>query len=377
MTTTVSHDVRHPAVEALLTRMARPRAQLALVWLGAWAPLIVIGAIEKTLTGRTSPLLVDPAVHVRLLVAAPLILVAELALGKQAAMSLRRLADEGFITPDARPRFDAIVARSGRLTQAFAARVVLAAVAILFGVVMVATHRTGLVSGEAKSELTATRVWYATVALPVFGYVMARSLARWLFWVLTLIDTARLGLRLAAGHPDRRGGIGFLVLPSLGFFAPYLLGMSSVLAAASVGPVLRREIGMSQLQHLFIAAGIVSVVVALGPLLVFTPQLFRVARQSIFQYGKLATDYTRRFDGRWFATSSRDDLLGTPDLQSLNDLGGQWRETVEKTSLVVFRLRDLIILLVAVLLPTVPLLFAVMPVEAVLAKVGKLMMGVH
>jgi hypothetical protein len=377
MTTTVSHDARHPAVEALLTRMARPRAQLALVWLGAWAPLIVIGAIEKTLTGRTSPLLVDPAVHVRLLVAAPLIIVAELALAKQAAMSLRRLADEGFIVADARPRFDAIVARSVRLTQAFAARVVLTAVAILFGVVMVATRRTGLVSGEATSELTATRVWYAAVALPVFGYVMARSLARWLFWVLTLIDTARLGLRLAAGHPDRRGGIGFLVLPSLAFFAPYLLGTSSVLAAASVRPVLDHEIGMSQVQHLFIAAAIVSVVVALGPLLVFTPQLFRVARQSIFQYGKLATDYTRRFDGRWFATSSRDDLLGTSDLQSLNDLGGQWRETVEKTSLVVFRLRDLIILLVAVLLPTVPLLLTVMPVEAVLAKVGKLMMGVH
>ncbi|MCU1280460.1 MAG: hypothetical protein JWM53_4006, partial [bacterium] len=60
--------------------LERPRAQLATALLIGWVPLVILGLLQRLVTGRAEPILADLSVHVRLLVATPLLLVAELAL---------------------------------------------------------------------------------------------------------------------------------------------------------------------------------------------------------------------------------------------------------------------------------------------------------
>ncbi|HEX8950498.1 MAG TPA: hypothetical protein VF945_01570, partial [Polyangia bacterium] len=219
------------------------------------------------------------------------------------------------------------------------------------------------------------RVWFGLVGMPLFAFLLGRSLWRWAVWVRTLVGLARLRLRLAPGHPDRRAGLGFLTLPSLAFHAPFLLALSSVLCASWGAQIATTGAPLQQFRNPLIAFAAIGELLALAPLLAFTPRLFIAARAGLDDYGGLATDYVRRFRRRWMAPTARNGLLGTPDLQSLNDLGGAFRESVEKTVTLVFGLREIVVLLVVVLLPVVPLVLAYAPVEEVLAKLGKLLLG--
>lgn len=368
---------RLPARRDEHARPVRPRAQLAAALLVGWLPLVVLAGAERLLTGRADPLLRDVSVHVRLVAAVPLFLVAELALAHMARLTLRRLGDEGFIADDERARFDRLVARSERGRRAPAVQVVLAALAVLVGVgTLVGWFApTGALAGSAAMRLSPARVWFGAVAQPLFVFLLLRALWRWAVWCATLIGLARLRLRLVPGHPDRRGGIAFVTLPSLAFHGPFMFAVAAVLCAAWGGQIWGRGAALGDFRNLFVAVVAVGELLAFGPLLVFTPRLFLAGRSGLVDYGALATDYVRRFRGRWIGTAPRDDLLGTADLQALNDLGGAFRESVQRTSVMVFDARELVGLVVIMFLPVLPLLFAALPAQEVVQRVGKLLLG--
>jgi hypothetical protein len=188
---------------------------------------------------------------------------------------------------------------------------------------------------------------------------------------------ARLRLQLALGHPDRRGGIGFVTLPSMAFHAPFLLGVSSVLCASWGMRIRAEDAPLRELLHPMIAFALIGVLLAFAPLLAFTPRLFLGARASLVEYGGLATDYVRRFRARWTAPSERGAILGTSDIQSLNDLGGEYREVVEKSVALVFSPRDVIALVIFMALPLLPLSLMVVPVDQLLRKILQLLVGRH
>lgn len=357
-------------------RLDRPRAQLGATLALGWAPIAVLGVVGWLVTGRLEPLVADLSVHVRLLVAVPLLVVADLALARQSRVTLRRLAEEGFIGDEARPRFDRIVRSADRLRTSPVAEALLFVLAVAVGVSTLLgwLGPTGIVRGTGNAGFGAARIWFDLVALPLFVFLLARSLWRWAIWVLTLIGLARLRLRLALAHPDRRGGIGFLALPSLAFGAPFLFAMSSVLCSSWAAQVTSSGVALQQFRAPFLLFAVAGELLALAPLLVFTPQLFLASRAGLVAYGGLATDYVRRFHQRWIAAAGPRELLGTPDLQSLNDLDTSYRETVEKALPIAFGARELVVLLLVMALPTVPLILAFVPAD-VLRKLAQSLLG--
>jgi hypothetical protein len=370
MSTTVLRHRHFPLLE-------RPLAQLvAAVGLG-WAPLVVLGLLERPLIGHTEALLRDLSVHVRLLVAVPLLLVADLALAYQSANTLARLSNEGFVADDDRTRFARVIRRGERLRSATLPEVLILLVALFDGIATLVgwLSPTGAVRGAAAAEVGAVRLWFALVAMPLFIFLLCRALWRWGVWVSTLVALARIRLRLVPGHPDRRGGISFLTLPSLAFHAPFMFAVSSVLCASWGMQVATMGAHLKQFLFPLAAVAVVGELVAFAPLLAFTPRLFLASRSGLIEYGGLATDYVRRFRRRWITPAPRDELLGTSDIQSLNDIGCAYRETVENTVPLVFLPRDLLALLIVTLLPVLPLLLAVLPVEAVLGKLLKRLLG--
>jgi hypothetical protein len=63
----------------------------------------------------------------------------------------------------------------------------------------------------------------------------------------------------------------------------------------------------------------------LGPLTMFTPQLSRVKRIGLSEYGTLSTAYVAEFDQKWIrGRTNGAELLGSSDIQSLADLGNSY-----------------------------------------------------
>jgi hypothetical protein len=124
---------------------------------------------------------------------------------------------------------------------------------------------------------------------------------------------------------------------------------------------------------------VANVVLALGPLILFTRHLWRCRYEAVRQYDRLGTDYTREFQQRWIdsrngRTSERDGLLGSADIQSLADLGNAY-DVIRKMWFVPFELRSVVIILVATLLPMVPLALLEIPLLELVKKLGAVAIG--
>ena len=89
------------------------------------------------------------------------------------------------------------------------------------------------------------------------------------------------------------------------------------------------------------------------------------------QYGTLATNYVACFDKKWARGGGKGgEMLGSPDIQSLADLGGSYA-AVREMRLVPFGLDDVLPLAGIAVLPLLPLLVTVMPLDEILTRVLK------
>jgi hypothetical protein len=364
-----------------LTRLDRLRWRIVAAIAIGWVPLLLLGVADRLATGRADPLLRDLSVHVRLLVAVPLLLVAEAVLNALSARAVRRLDDEGFIGDegDARARFTRLVERVERSSRAYAPELVLLALSLLAGIATLVgwTKPAGVIGVASDAPLSAARVYYGVIALPLSLFLFTRALWRWGIWTRMLGGLARQPLRVEPGHPDRRGGIGFLKQPSLGFQAIFLVAISCVLSATWATRVLYEGAHVMEFQTELFAFMLLGLALAFGPLFVFTPRLYFNARRGRRQYDALATDYARRFRERWLSHGPRDDLLGSADIQSFADLSTTYRENAERASAVLFSRRDPLALVVLLFLPMVPLLLTEVPFDTLMKKIGSMVLGVH
>jgi hypothetical protein len=213
------------------------------------------------------------------------------------------------------------------------------------------------------------------VSLPLFQFVLWRSLFRWALWVRVLAGLSRVPLRLLPAHADRRAGLAFLKEPTTAYCALILMAVSSVLCAGWETQIRMYGTEIETFRSLFFAFLLLGVLLAFGPLLLFVPQLFRARMVGLRQYGGLVSDYTHQFHQRWIDRAERPDVLGTSDIQSLADLGTSYRSNIEQMQVLIFSAVDWIALLVAAFVPALPLLLHHGPANDVIRKVLKLVVG--
>jgi len=109
--------------------------------------------------------------------------------------------------------------------------------------------------------------------------------------------------------------------------------------------------------------------IVLGPLLLFASQLAEVKRRGNREYGTLAERYVREFDAKWLRGGAPADepLVGSGDIQSLADLNNSF-EVVLSMRIVPVTREAILRLVVATLVPIVPLALTMMPLEELLKK---------
>jgi hypothetical protein len=97
--------------------------------LRTWLPLLVLSVAEGHAWGASVrvPFLLDVEMHVRLLLALPLLIVAELVVHQRMRLVVRQFLDRGLIADAVRPQFDAAIASAIRLRNSIAAEVLLIA----------------------------------------------------------------------------------------------------------------------------------------------------------------------------------------------------------------------------------------------------------
>jgi hypothetical protein len=353
------------------------RRRVIVMVLLAWLPLLVFSIVEGHFWRGTTtlPFLRDFEMHVRLLLALPMLIVAERVVHQRMRPVVRQFIDRGLIPDAARARFDVIVHSAVRLRNSVTAELLLIALVYGVGVLFVWRTRVALNVGSwygvpmaGKLQPSLAGWWLGYVSLPLFQFLLLRWYYRLFIWARFLWQVSRLTLGFMPLHPDRCGGAGFLATLSQAF-SPVLLAQGTLLAGMMSNRIFHA--GSKLIAFKMDIFGMVTVMVfaILGPLLFFLPQLAATRRAGLFEIGILAERYTREFDHKWLRGGAHADetLLGTPDIQSLADIGNSFLVVNEMRS-VPFTMQTVLQLAVTTLLPVAPLLLTMVPLEELLTR---------
>jgi hypothetical protein len=253
--------------------------------------------------------------------------------------------------------------------------VIEAALVILAGVLLVSQFRWDLPAtvstwrnpSGASGALTWAGWWYTLVSMPIFQFLVWRWCWRLVIWWWILWRIARMDLHLVPTHPDLAGGLGGLGVTHVNL-CPLIFGLSGMLVASYAETVL---FGGAKLESLVMSLALIvveSAVLVLAPLTFFAPKLLRVKQHGLMKYGQLASAYTQAFEAKWIkGGAAKEELLGTADLQSLADLGNSF-EVVENMRIVPFSGNDALLLALAAVLPMLPLLLIVLPLNELVVR---------
>ena len=351
------------------------RQRVLVIALLAWLPLVALAALEgRLLPGSvTVSFFQDVEVHVRFLLALPMLVAAELLVHVRMRRIARTFLDRELIPASHRQRFLGCIEAAMRLRNSVPAELML--LAFVYGVGVLVVWRQyvalptdswyALVSPEG-SRLTLAGGWYGYVSLPLFQFLLLRWYFRIFIWARFLWQVTRIPLALVPTHPDRLGGVGFLS-QTVYAFSLLLVAHGTVLAGQLASRILFTGAHLTDFKvEVAVLAGFMALLV-FGPLLVLAPQLAAARRTGLSEYGQLAQRYTRAFDAKWLRGGAPADepLMGSADIQSLADLGNSY-EVVKEMRLVPITRAAVMQLAAALLLPLAPLLLTMMPLEQLL-----------
>ena len=357
--------------------------RIVVITLFMWLPLLILSILDGHAWGTAVkvPFLKDIEVHARLLVALPLLIIAEIIVHQRMRATGRQFLERGLIADSSRAKFDAAVASALRLRNSVTAEVALLVFVYAVGVMYIWPHHIALnvatwyamPAGNART-LTPAGWWFILVSIPLFQFMLFRWYFRLFIWTRFLWHASRCELRLIATHPDRAGGLGFLALIVVSL-APILTAHGALLAGTIANRIFFQGAKLPDFKMELIGLPVVLLLLVLGPLLLFTPHLGQARRAGLREYGTLAQRYVRDFDDKWIRGNAPpgEPLVGTADIQSLADLGNSF-EIVSSMSTVPFTKKTIIQLAVITLLPVAPLLLTMISAEEILKSLLKVVL---
>jgi len=353
------------------------KQRILVISLLAWLPLLVLSTLEGKALAKsvTVPFLLDLDVHIKFLGIIPLLIVAELVVHRRMRFVVKQFLERNLIDENDLPRFDATIASAFRLRNSVLAEVLLIAFVYVVGVLIIWRHYTGLatntwyaVASGGNPKLSLSGVWYGYVSLPIFQFLLMRWYFRTFIWTRFLWQVSRLNLSLVPTHPDHVGGLGFLS-NTVYAFVPLAVAHGGLLAGFIANRIFYLGASLPQFKIEIAVLVFFMLCMILGPLLLFAPQLAEAKRTGNREYGTLAERYVREFDAKWLRGGAPADepLVGSGDIQSLADLNNSF-EIVRTMRIAPITKDALIRLVVATLVPLVPLMLTMMPLEELLKK---------
>jgi hypothetical protein len=356
-----------PALELL-------RRRIVIFCLVCWVPLALLSVLEGHLLGGAKfSFLRDIETHVRFLISLPVLLLAEIVVHRRLRSTVKSFIDRHIVSPEELPKFRAAIDSAIRMRNSVLTEGTLL-VLVFTGGIWIWRNEVALnvaswyaSPGGGQMHLTWAGSWFEFVSVPIFQFILLRWYVRMLIWFLFLLRVSHLRLQLLPANPDRAGGIGFLGRSTIAF-TPLLFAQGALLTGQIANRIFYT--GQSLLSFKLTIIGFVCffVAVILVPLLVFTPQLWDAKLDGLAKFGSFAEEYVMDFGQKWLPRKANDEqLLGSADIQSLADLGNSYA-VVREMRAVPFATEDVLWLLVASVVPMLPLLLTMMPLDQLVTE---------
>jgi len=353
------------------------RARIIVILLLSWLPLLALSAFEGHLYNAdvAVPFLKDVGIHVRLLVALPLLIVAELVAHQRTRFLASQFLEGELIPTEALSRFEAAIASALRLRNSITAEVILIAFVYVVGILVIWRQYAALqtvtwyaVPAGDGSMLSIAGMWLSYVSLPIFQFMLIRWYFRLFIWARFLWHVSRLELSLVPSHPDRVGGLGFLSTTDRAFF-PLLIAHGAILAGHIADRISFAGDTLLDFKLEIVALVVLLMCVVLAPLLLFVSRIGEAELTGLGEYGSWAARYVREFDTKWLRgnDSSKTPLPGSPSSPSLADLSTSFN-IVRSMNFVPISRKTILRLGATTLIPLAPLVLTVIPLEQLLKK---------
>jgi hypothetical protein len=341
-----------------------------------WLPLLVLSAMAGTAWwgSVTVPFLFNFEVHLRFLLAMPLMVMAELVVHSRMRTMVSRFVERGLIRTADMPRALAAVDAALRLRNSLVVEILLIVLIFVVGIPMRRYLTVDVSTWAAQSSsgglatLSPAGWWQAFVSVPVFQFLLLRWYFRMFIWARFLWQLSRITLALVPTHPDRVGGLGFLANVVYAF-APLLFAHGVLLAGMIADRIFYDGATLPQFTVEIASAVGILVFMVLAPLMVFAGQLAAVRRTGLGEYGGIAQRYVRDFDSKWLRGGAPEGeaLLGSADIQSLADLMNA-HDRIKDMRLVPFSKETIMQLAIVTAAPLAPLLLTMISLEELLKR---------
>lgn len=354
-----------------------PHKRILYVAAFAWVPLLLLSVVGD-LTGSVGlrSFYKDIEMHVRFLVALPMLLVAEIIVHWRLSPVVQRFVQRRIVTAEDMPRYDAAIDSAVRLRNSAVVEIGLIVLVYTFGLWLWNSRvpnmsATWFALPGSRWHLTPAGYWYVFVSIPIVQFILLRWYLRLFIWFRFLWHVSRLKLHLVPSHPDKCAGLAFLGR-ALYAYGPLLFAQGAMLAGVVANRVLYQGDKLVSFKMQIAGFIVFFVFAVICPLFMFTPKMTRAKREGLAVYGQMGSDYVDQFERKWVSHTEEEDFLGSGDIQSLADLGNSYSVVTDMRTLPV-RLQDILRLGMATAAPFVPLLLTVFSFEELMIRLVKIL----
>ncbi|MEX2264862.1 MAG: hypothetical protein WD696_23105 [Bryobacteraceae bacterium] len=346
-----------------------------------WAPLLILSLVQGVALGTRVdiPFLRDFLVNVRFLVALPILIVAAIFIDPSVRHAVNHFVTSELVPSEEMARFEDVITKTMKLRDSAIATTLLVATAfapsLWPGLVDFATP--GMSSWhfapQGEDTLSLAGWWFLLISIPVYRVLLLHWFWLMIVWATLLWRISKIELRCIPSHPDGAGGLDFLAHTQRKFA---IVGMaaSAIIAGGIANSIAYHGRPLSDYKYLIPAVCALLVIGIAAPVLVMRPQLLRVKRKGLLEYGVLGSAYAGSFQNKWVNEPplKSESLLGTADIQSLADLAGSY-EVVRDMRTILIDMKAFLRMALVILLPTVPLLLVIAPAEDILKLILKIL----
>ena len=343
----------------------------------AWVPLAILSALHGG--GAFPSFLTDYATQSRFLIIVPVLILSAPALHERRSQVAKHI--ESFLVPrDQYSKFHDDWTTNDELRNSWFARILITA--LVYGTVIWLDRYlspTGVEftawwkGGGGLRFMSPAGTWAAFVSYPIVIYLILLWLWRQGLWLRFLRSTTRLNLQLVAAHPDGLGGLGFLEGALRGQL-PFAFCLGVGLAGAVANRIFHDGQKLVAFRHLPIILIAAVLLICVAPYFLFTGTLMRMRRHAMLRYGAFARAVGEQFEKKWLhrADSLDEDVLTVPDFSTTTDLYGVVNN-INNIRVIPVGSVDLYALIIATLIPGIPVVIAAIPFDTVIRDSMKLL----
>ena len=346
----------------------------------AWIPLVLLTAIEGTLySGPDMPFLHDVAMHARILVALPVLILIRSVIDIKTTAVLKYMTLSLLDDEEQRKMISVTLPRMRKLACSSLTEIILSLLVVgsAFSLSQSGAY-TELLGGSTSWKLVNTQdggmislagKWAAFISVPFFQFLLLQWLWRYIVWIMLLYHFSKAPLKLLSTHADRSAGLGIIILAQRSFSAIFFAG-SMVISGQLIVLIMNSPDDILVVQRVGIGYIILSLVLLLLPLLFFIGKLVKTKQKGLLHLSKLGTEMSRTFEKDWLTDIPFEKRIEDRqvDPSMAYDYSSMY-DVLQQLRVVPVTVRDIVSLVVSIAIPFLPILFVYFSAAEVLQKI--------